>query len=293
MLDLFRAEWLKIAGNRWAVMPFIWIFPLGTLLLVVFITVLALLSADVRAGLEITGVQPWNVALVETWAIINNPLGRGVLAAFTAIIFAGEYQNDTWKNLVPRRARIPLIVNKFVTLGVFVVVSFTLMGVINAIGQGLLALIVGVPFGTFDAETVRSFLVDYANNAILAFGLTLTTAGYAALIAIATRNTLVSVMGTILLVTAETTIVIVIFIIYGWFDLNLAPLYQLTPGYNLLNILQHTSAGDGSPIVLNQGVERVVLAQPLSAELSLALILIWGVAFIGLTAYAFSRQDLT
>jgi hypothetical protein len=40
--SLFRAEWIKIAGNRWVTSALIWIFPVGAL---AFVAVMSLILA--------------------------------------------------------------------------------------------------------------------------------------------------------------------------------------------------------------------------------------------------------
>ncbi len=50
MRDLFRAEWLKIAGNRWVSGCLIWIFPIAAIALLVVFALILSLSSDAREG---------------------------------------------------------------------------------------------------------------------------------------------------------------------------------------------------------------------------------------------------
>ena len=78
MLDLFRAEWAKINGNRWVSGCMIWIFPIGALALVVIIGVIMAFSETVRASYA-AGDEQWTSQLVGVWGVPNNPLGRLLL----------------------------------------------------------------------------------------------------------------------------------------------------------------------------------------------------------------------
>jgi hypothetical protein len=55
MRDMFRAEWLKIAGNRWVAGCLVWIFPIGAAVLVV---VAALIFASKQRMSATTGIFP-------------------------------------------------------------------------------------------------------------------------------------------------------------------------------------------------------------------------------------------
>ncbi len=105
--------------------------------------------------------------MLGAWNIPNEMFGRIILIAFTAVIFAGEYQWGTWKNLLPRRRRVPLIVNKFVTLGAFVVVAFGAASLIAGLGMFLPVKIAGGQYGpplaaALQSDFVRNFAVQAA-----------------------------------------------------------------------------------------------------------------------------------
>jgi hypothetical protein len=127
MVNLFRAEWQKIVGNRLAVGTLIWIFPIATLMLIVLYLVGVLLSPILRQ--QVAGAPSnWTQIVGYTWNIANNTFSQLVILAFTGIVFGGEYQWGMWKNLVYRRQRIHLVLMKFFTLGLFVALSFDTHG---------------------------------------------------------------------------------------------------------------------------------------------------------------------
>jgi ABC-2 type transport system permease protein len=105
---LFRAEWRKITGNRWATGCMIWIVPALAVLGIALGLLTAVLSSDFQTSLN-DGPATWTQMAVIAWLIPINPLGRLLLIGFTAVLFAGEYQWNTWKVIVPRSQRVPLI----------------------------------------------------------------------------------------------------------------------------------------------------------------------------------------
>ena len=131
MVNLFRAEWVKIAGNRWVAGCLVWIFPILAVAFVVLMSVIMALSPAARESFFEAPAQ-WTEQAVAIWNIPNNPLGRLVLLGFTAVVFAGEYQWQTWKNVVPRNRRSLLILIKFLALGAFIVLAFTLAAALVA-----------------------------------------------------------------------------------------------------------------------------------------------------------------
>jgi len=104
----------------------------------VVLSIILALSDSARASFA-ADTMTWTETLVGAWSFLNNPLGRLLLIGFTAVMFAGEYQWQTWKNLIPRNRRVALILIKFLALSAFVVVAFALMSVLLAAGMGCCA----------------------------------------------------------------------------------------------------------------------------------------------------------
>ena len=101
MFNLFRAEWMKLTGNRWATSFFVWIFPAMPIGIMGVYIVGALVSAEGREYLATNeqGMTNWQINFRFSWEFVNSEFGRWMIAAFTAIVFAGEYQHGTWKAL--------------------------------------------------------------------------------------------------------------------------------------------------------------------------------------------------
>jgi hypothetical protein len=118
-----------------------------------------------------------------------------ILLGFAAVVFAGEYQWGTWKNIVPRNRRVMLLLMKFMALGVFVVLAFVLMSIIWVIGLGVLAQIAGAEYGpAVTLHVLSDFAEDYAIQAALTFTSMMIAAGYAALAGMLTRSILGGVL---------------------------------------------------------------------------------------------------
>mgnify|MGYP001819990811 CR=1 FL=1 len=104
--NLFRAEWQKIAGNRMVALALVWIFPLAAIAGAALIVLLTMSVPDVRSVFASDRVVDlWRHLAPELWALPSSVLGRMLLIGFATLVFAGEYQWHTWKNIVPRSRR--------------------------------------------------------------------------------------------------------------------------------------------------------------------------------------------
>src|SRR5690606_8593044 len=293
MVNLFRAEWTKIAGHRWLTSCLIWIFPVGAVGFTVAMSAILLLSESARTSFAADTVT-WTETLVGAWSFLNNPLGRLLLIGFTAVMFAGEYQWQTWKNLIPRNRRAALILNKFLALSVFVVFAFALMSVLLTVGMGLLRAIAGASYGPdITAEVLRTTTADYTRSAGLGFLSTLIAAGYAALAGMFSRSILGGVLVAYGLTIAENLSLVALLLIAIFLDFRaIVHLYRFLPGYNLQNLDSWFRIGEPAPLeIAFSGTDRLVVRD--SAEFSALVIAAWVVGLIGLTVYLFRRQDIT
>jgi ABC-type transport system involved in multi-copper enzyme maturation permease subunit len=291
--NLFRAEWEKIAGHRWVVGLLMWIFPMGALgILTIMLLVAIFASPEIQANFGLASVSStvdWTEIMLGAWNIPNDMFGRIILIAFTAVIFAGEFQWGTWKNLLPRRARVPLIINKFVTLGAFVVISFGATALIAGVGMFLPVKIAGGQYGPTLAAALQSdFVRNFLVQATTTFVATIIAAGYAALGAMITRSILGSVMIGIGLMLVEFVSLGLLGLIGSLFGMpEVLALFQFTPAYNLSNVAsQANHQANPFPFLLQY-------AEPNSLGLSLLILGVWVFGLIGLTTFLFKRQDMT
>jgi len=292
VINLFRAEWVKIAGNRWVAGCLVWIFPVGALAFMLVVGVIMALSSTAREQFFDAPAQ-WTEQAVAVWNIPNNPLGRLVLLGFTAVVFAGEYQWQTWKNVVPRNRRALLILIKFLALGAFIVTAFVLMSILWTVGTGVLSRIAGMPYGpTLTGDVLADFAGDYALAAALAFTSTIIAAGYAALAGMLTRSILGGVLVGFAITFVENLLAPVLALIGLLLDIpRIVHLYRLTPGYNLLNVSSWINSDKAIEWTI-QVSDKARYTMTDSLAFSIFVLAAWVVGLVGLTIFLFRRQDI-
>lgn len=294
MIDLFRAEWQKVAGNRWVAGCLIWIFPLMAVAFILVAVVVLSLSDTARSSFQGDETLRWTEYTISVWDVPTNPFGRLILLGFTAVIFGGEYQWQTWKNILPHNRRVSLLLIKFVTLGAFVVIAFGLMSIIWGIGWGLLALVADTRYGpALTGAVLSDFAQDYALQAWLAFTATVIAAGYAALAALFTRSILGGVLVGFGLTLLESLFTVVLSLA-GWlFDApRLIYVGRYLPTYNLANVASW--AKDNLPLAPEFHISKhgtYVFSD--SLEFSLIVLVSWMLSLFALNALLFTRQDIT
>jgi ABC-2 type transport system permease protein len=286
---LFRAEWRKIAGNRWATGCMIWIFPALALLGTAFGLLAAVLSSDFQTSLN-DGPATWTEIAVIAWLIPINPLGRLLLIGFTAVLFAGEYQWNTWKVIVPRSQRVPLILVKFFAVAVFVVFAFILMSILLTAGIGLVSWVVGASYGPdINSDVLHDFAKDYSLNMLAAFLTTIIAAGFAALAAMITRSILGSAVIGIVVTIGENLLSLPLSFIAGRLNADIFQhVYRFLPAYNLERLMAYLFGEVPAGFELQSG--KLINDTQLFSE---AVLAVWVVGLVALTAYLFQRQDIT
>ncbi len=294
MVDLFRAEWQKAVGHRWAAGFLIWIFPVGAVGFVITMGVLALFSDSIRAGLVHEAPQ-WTTTMIFVWSFPNNLFGRMFLLGYTAFLFAGEYQWGTWKNTIPRRHRMALIGIKFLVLALLIVGAFVLMSVIMGVGRWFHAAVAGFPYGpAITGGVVRSFLADYALQAGLTFMSVLITAVIAALAAMAMRSILGGVMVGIGIAIVEPLSLALLLGVARLFDsVTVLHLFRFTPTYNIENISSWINGSTGLNLLKGPFSWFGAVAPVDGIGFSITVLLGWVVVGIATILILFQRQDIT
>lgn len=302
MGSLFLAEWKKVTGNRWLVGCMIWIWPLGAIAVALGLMLLALLSPEIRERL-VNNPTKWTDASLLFWTIPNSIIGRLMIISFATILFAGEYRWGTWKNILPRRGRFSLIVMKFITLSIFVVVVFAFTSLVWVLGRGLVQLLVGGAYPPAFDEIPSIYWRKLILQMVTAFLSTLIIAGVAALIALITRSIVAGVIVGLGAAVIDGIIGAALLIFYSVSELRFFPsLFRFTITYNVDNLLNHATSNEPSPVLSNINVQdsellgNLKLDPPLagnSLTVSLVIMLFWVILLVGLSAYSFYRQDIT
>lgn len=287
MLDLFRAEWKKVTGNRLLVGCTVWIFPiLGCGALPLFSLIL-LASGNSRREYILDPAR-WDDIGLGVWGIANFPISRLFLISFAATLFAGEYQYQTLKSVLPGNRRLALIVTKFVAMTAFIVMTFLATIFILIIGFGIINLIFGADYPpALNGTNVSEFLKDTLLNASITFASTLIFAGIAALVSVLTRSILFGVMASVFLTLLESFgLILALVIIASLTGVDsITDLYLLAPTYNSGNILQWVNDNSAAPPII-EGRDTLSLGQ------SIAVLAFWIIGVVGLSSFIFQRQDI-
>ncbi len=291
MANLLRAEWKKITTNRVLVGFLVWIIPVGMAAFYSIMLVLGLLSNTFTlVGL---GAGGWTDDMRGVWGMIisspSNTLGRVLPLAFMAVVFASEYQSDTWKNIIPRSRRPALLLVKLVTLTAVVMTSFFMTSMIAGAGQWLGHRAAGIPYPPEPTvQVVGEFLRDYTLDVLFAFVTLVILASSAALAAIVTRSILGSLLAAFLFSVAEPLSLGILYMLGTLLKQpNLVNLYLFTPSYSLDNLRSW---------LMNDTFRTVGLvnwtAEP---QLLFSCIVLagWILGLLGLALHLFQRQDIT
>ncbi|MDH3944554.1 MAG: ABC transporter permease [Anaerolineae bacterium] len=293
MINLLRAEWIKIVKYRVLMGFLIWLNPVGQGAFVTIAAIVALFSRESALPMAMTSSHQWTTDMMAPWAIITffpiNIIGRLLPLAFMAVVFAGEYEWDTWKNIIPRSQRVHLFLAKYAVLASLVTTSILATGLISALGFATNHKILGLDYGPeFNLETFSDFLGDYGQQLLLGLLSLLILAGVAALAAIITRSILGGLLASLGISVVEPMSLALLMFLRSIVNIpGIIKVYLMTPSFHLDNArswfledlpLAATYVPDGTAISLG---------------LSLTVLAVWAFGLTGLAAYLFQKQDIT
>lgn len=285
-LDLFRAEWLKVNGNRMTTGFFLWLFPLGALVLYILILGLVVLNI---LPLEQAGYNlDWRIQTLSAWEVTNNSIGRFFLLGFVATVFAGESSWDTWKNIIPRSGRTRLLLTKFLITAVMILIAFNLMALVMGVGSQVISVIGGQGITpAFEGALFAEWLRTYTLSMLLAIVAMSILAGVTAIAALYSRSIFLGALvgiGFSIVQQAVLALLLLLGNITG--NVDIVNAFTLTPEYNLTNL---------NAFLLGNGQSYDVggfITNPLSFEASFLILAAWFVGLLLLVIYAFNRRDV-
>lgn len=282
MLDAVTAEALKMRRHRgtWLM---VWIYPIATLLIAA--GSLAYYAIAGSGAAEPPGpAAAWIADSALFWRAPASPPGRLLVAGFAALLFAGEYGWNTWKLVIPARARWQLIAAKWAVAVGFVFLALLVTDLIVLASEWLRAL-QGSPIP--EGVTASALLGAHARAAAYALLPIAYAVAFAGLFAVLTKSILATVILSIVLLFLEGLLPIL-----GVFGYSRAPevtrfLVEVLPTYHVLNMNNWAKSEVG--LVLPLGPDASIA---LSWLTSLLAMLGWiGIAAAG-TLLRFTRQDL-
>ena len=280
MLDAISAEALKFRRHR-ATLGLVWLWPIGVTLVLTLAIIIQVVKGEVGHA---TSAANWIDDAADFWNIPVEPIGRYLLGAFVAVVFAGEYGWNTWKLIVPHRARHSLIAAKYVVALALIISGF-------ALGAGLFNLLnwlkdvaTGTPIPA--GISASALLKSHGLMALAALAPILLTTAYVSLAAILTRSTVGALVIGLVVTTAEQ-----LFRVFAPMLEPFAPglvngLYQILPGYHLKNLAEWLTTGQAQIVPFPSG------AFSMSPATSLAIVAAWIILLVALTFRVFRRQDI-
>jgi ABC-type transport system involved in multi-copper enzyme maturation permease subunit len=278
MRNLVSAEWTKMLPHKGTWM-LVWIYP------ALFFVVLTIAIFAEGKNPDAMTAKGWIDDTTMIWYTPTITLGRYFIAAYFALVFAGEYGWNTWKLVVPHAARWKLVASKYLVALGLLYIAWVATALLSIVMQYVRTAIVGeaVPAGV----TFGALLNGHLSLMVLGIAPLLIAATYASLVAVLTRSTLAAFIVSLVLITLDE--------LYGKIVLWLstfgmewpAALYRVLPGYHLDNLSSWIQTGAGFQYKLATGT--VVAC---SQTVSLLALAAWIAGLAGLTFFAFRRQDI-
>lgn len=290
MTDLLYAEWIKTAGNRRLVAFLVWIYPIGMAAFMAVMVIAQMVSSGPSREVILLSAGRWTDDMLWTWDLITgfpmNVFGRMLLLAFMAAAFAGEYQWNTWKNIVPRSRRSLLILSKLVTVVSIAVIALVLTSAVVGLGQALAHRAGDVDYGPrLSWRAIAPFATAYAREAFLATLSLTVLAAFSSVATLITRSLLGGLLcgfGFSILEPQELW-----YVLGTLFDQpGIVNLYRFMPTYNLNN-LRSWWVNQSSWVPSTPGFT----ARPTLLFSSVVLGL-WFVGLVGLALFVFEKQDI-
>ena len=280
MLEALSAEAMKMRRHK-ATWFLVWLYPIA--FTIIFLIAIGAGLAGFESPASRTA-EDFAEDSAMIWFVPGNSLGRYLIAAFVAVLFAGEYGWNTWKLIVPHRSRTSLIAAKYAAALLLFAIAFALTAVVTTLLTWLDAFLnASVPEGI----TVGALLEVHAKAALSALPPILVTIGYASLAAVLTRSTIAALVIAIVATTLEQLVAGFGPMLSVKFPALAPALFHALPGYHLSNLAEWIRDGVAESVPFPGG--KVVA---LGWATSLAVVAAWVAALFGAVFAVFRRQDL-
>ncbi|HYJ82817.1 MAG TPA: hypothetical protein VEW26_08250 [Allosphingosinicella sp.] len=281
MLEALSAEALKMRTHK-ATWFLVWLFPIA------FTIIMLLIIGAGMMGFEAPdrpNAADWIENTTLIWFVPNNAIGRYLICAFVAVLFAGEYGWNTWKLVVPHRRRASLIAAKYALTIILLAISFTLTALLLT---GLNLADDALTGDAVPAGLGAALLWDsHSKAALAALAPVLISIAYASLAAVLTRSTIAALVIAIVATTIEQVILGFGPMLYAKFPSIVWPLYHALPGHHISNLAEFIREGSALKREFPGG-----LVVDLGWPTSLAILAAWIAALWGATFAVFNRQDI-
>ena len=282
MLSVLSAEALKLTRHK-ATWFLVWVYPIG--ITAIFLLAIGLGLSGAEAPSAAPALSSWIEESAMVWLVPSHMLGRYFISALVAVVFAGEYGWNTWKLIVPHRARWMLIAAKYVVVVALLYVAYALAGLLTVVLSFAEDLATGdkIPAGI----TVQALLEAQWRGAVTALLPILLTVAYTSLAAVLTRSMVAALVIGIVVATFEQLLLNLGPVLSGYAPQTVLALFHALPGYHLANLESWITEGAALEARFPNGA---VVAAPLPT--SLATLVAWIAGLAALTLASFRRQDI-
>jgi len=206
-----------------------------------------------------------------------------------AVVFAGEFQWETWRLVVPKTNRSRLIISKWIAMTMTILLAFVLTGLITILIQFAAHAVIGKTYGPVVTLKAVTDALQVLGIEILIAALSLLLLGaFAAVAAFITRSMLGALLLTFGFSIAELLSVGLLAVFSIWFDRPaIMDAYRYMPNFNLENLRSWFIHGYGlKEVPFNLAVEASVFE-------SFLFVGIWILVFAGWALSLFRRMDIT
>ncbi|RYD50590.1 MAG: hypothetical protein EOP60_11375 [Sphingomonadales bacterium] len=281
MYNAISAEWTKLLPHRGTWM-LVWLYPLALLAILIIGIFVAAAGKTPDGAATAAG---WINQTAIVWHVPTIAFGRYLIAAYFALVFAGEYGWNTWKLVVPHSARWKLIAAKYAVPALLLYLAWFAGAAITVAMNLLEAAVLGkaLPGGI----TAAAILASHFSLLVEGIAPLLLTAVYASMAAVLTRSTLAAFIISLVLITLDQAFgkLAQLLSAYGMEWLSLP--YRILPGYHLQNLASWLHEGVGYQARFAGGT---IVAY--SQTVSLLMLAAWIAGLAALTFATFRRQDI-
>jgi ABC-type transport system involved in multi-copper enzyme maturation permease subunit len=282
MLDSLSAETLKLTRHK-ATWFLVWLYPI--LFLALFLISIAIGFAHSGDPAKPVTAATWIAQTAIIWKLPTQTIGRFLIAAYVAVVFAGEYGWNTWKLIVPHRARASLIAAKFATIVLLFAAALSLTAGISILFTWLEGVVTGhpAPAGISAAALVQA----HARTALAGLAPFLFTLASISLAAVLTRSMVAALVIGIVVTMVEQLLVNLGPLLYVYAPGLVWALFHALPGYHLANLTSWIAEGSARSIAFP---DRGIVALPWTISLGVAAA--WTAALTAATFATFRGQDI-
>lgn len=279
MRNIVSAEWTKLLPHKgtWLL---VWIYP------ILFALILTIgLMGEPGMSKDAAKAAGWIDETTMIWHVPAITMGRYFIAAYFALVFAGEYGWNTLKLVLPHTPRWKLVAAKYLVPMALLYAAWLIAAVLTVAAEYAKTALAGLPVP--EGVTMATILSGHVTTLLDGVVPLLLTAAYASVLAVFTRSTLAAFIVSLVLITLDELLGKIVSALSGFGMEWLAVPYRLLPSYHLENFASWTQQGVAYKLPLASGA--VIEMSQMTSTLAIAA---WIGGLVALTFWWFRRQDI-